>query len=159
LFVARTAFVSGGRLYFCLFDDAMISMAYARNLVEGHGLNWARWGEPVEGFTHPLWLGVMILANTVPLALRLRSLLVQIVSSACLVGNVFAVHRLVGRHLSPGSRGSSWLAAAATASYYPLNFWALIGMETGLQALLATLAVGLALEIDAERDRHWLLFV
>ena len=58
--IYRTSFEAGGQRYFCLFDDAMISMTYARNLVEGHGLNWARWGEPVEGFTHPLWTFLMV---------------------------------------------------------------------------------------------------
>src|SRR5258708_1395164 len=53
-FIFRTSFVAGGRRVFCLFDDAMISMTYARNLVEGYGLNWARHGAPVEGFPHPL---------------------------------------------------------------------------------------------------------
>src|SRR5437588_12649052 len=30
-FIFRTSFVAGGRRVFCLFDDAMISMTYARN--------------------------------------------------------------------------------------------------------------------------------
>src|SRR5437667_5135679 len=67
-FIWRTSFVADGRRVFCLFDDAMISMAYARNLVEGHGLNWARWGAPVEGFTHPLWLALMVPIHWLPLA-------------------------------------------------------------------------------------------
>ena len=41
-----------GTVYWFLFDDALISMAYARDVVEGFGLNWARFGEPVEGFTN-----------------------------------------------------------------------------------------------------------
>ncbi len=43
-FIYRTSFVAGGQRVFCLFDDAMISMAYARNLLAGYGLNWARSG-------------------------------------------------------------------------------------------------------------------
>ncbi|HEV7784261.1 MAG TPA: hypothetical protein VGQ28_02925, partial [Thermoanaerobaculia bacterium] len=31
-FIYRTSFVLDGRRFFCLFDDAMISMTYARNL-------------------------------------------------------------------------------------------------------------------------------
>ena len=53
-FIHRSSFDVEGRHYYCLFDDAMISMTYARNLIDGYGLNWARWGAPVEGFTHPL---------------------------------------------------------------------------------------------------------
>ena len=36
-----------GERVFCLWDDAMISMTYARNLVEGHGLTWSRRGDAV----------------------------------------------------------------------------------------------------------------
>src|SRR4051812_9885737 len=73
-FIYRSSFALDGRRFFCLFDDAMISMTYARNLVYGHGLNWARWGEPVEGFTHPLWTLLMIPVNALPLPPRDLSL-------------------------------------------------------------------------------------
>ena len=39
-------------------DDQMISMRYARNLVEGHGLAWNP-GERVEGYADPLQTCVM----------------------------------------------------------------------------------------------------
>src|SRR5262245_34449030 len=159
-FIYRTSFVVQGKRYFCLFDDAMITMAYARNLVEGYGLNWARWGEPVEGFTHPLWLLLMIPVNALPLALRDRSLLMQILSLLTLGGTVVAVRRLVLAHFSvEGAR--HWLPAAVlTAFYYPLAYWTLMGMETGLQALLVVLAVHLSLSaVHGERDRHLLLWL
>jgi hypothetical protein len=65
--ISRLAFRHDGQLVAGLFEDAMISMTYARNLVDGFGLNWARCGAPVEGFSHPLWLVVMIGANLLPL--------------------------------------------------------------------------------------------
>ena len=40
-------------MWSCLFDDAMISMRYARNLAEGHGLVFNA-GEYVQGFSNPL---------------------------------------------------------------------------------------------------------
>ena len=70
--IYRSSFVVGGTRYFSLFDDAMISMVYAKNFVEGFGLNWARFGPPVEGFTHPLWMFAMIPVNALPLALPVR---------------------------------------------------------------------------------------
>src|SRR5262245_63366246 len=36
-------------------DDAFISMRYARNLVDGHGLVYNLDGERVEGYTNLLW--------------------------------------------------------------------------------------------------------
>jgi hypothetical protein len=40
LFIAKTSFIIGEERYFCLFDDAMISLRYGRNLAAGHGLVW-----------------------------------------------------------------------------------------------------------------------
>jgi hypothetical protein len=154
-FIYRTSFVLDGRRVFCLFDDAMISMTYARNLIEGYGLNWARRGAPVEGFTHPLWTALMVPVNLLPIGLDRRPLLVQIGSLVFLLLNVALVRRLMLRHFTrPGAR--HWLPACVlTAFYYPLAFWALIGMETGLQALLTTAMVLLALDIvHGRQDRH-----
>lgn len=154
--IFRTSFVAAdGNRYFCLFDDAMISMTYARNLVEGHGLNWARHGDPVEGFTHPLWLIPMVAANLLPVELRFRSLPVQLLSLAVLVLLVLAVRRLMLSWFS-GERARHWMPAALmTAFCYPLAFWSLIGMETGLQALLAVVAVHLAIaSVEGRRERH-----
>jgi hypothetical protein len=159
-FIYRTSFLVEGERTFCLFDDAMISMTYARNLVEGHGLNWARWGEPVEGFTHPLWLFLMIPVNALPLALQDRSLVMQVLSLLTLAGTVIAVRRLVLAHFSD-ERARHWMPAAVlTAFYYPLAYWTLMGMETGLQALLAVVAVHLSLSaVHGGRDRHLALWL
>lgn len=159
-FIHRSSFKVEGQRYFCLFDDAMISMTYARNLIHGHGLTWARWGEPVEGFTHPLWTFLMIPVNALPIELRHRSLLVQLLSLLILAGTVVAVHRLMRDHFSPPGARHGLPAAVLTAFYYPLAYWALMGMETGLQALLAVLAVQLALSaVHTGRDRHLALWL
>jgi len=152
-FIFRTSFVLDGRRVFCLFDDAMTSMTYARNLLAGYGLNWARQGAPVEGFTHPLWTALMVPVNLLPLPLDRRSLVVQAISLALLVVEVALVRSLVLRHFTrPGAR--HWLPAGVlTAFYYPLAYWALVGMETGLQAVLATASVLLALDIV--HGRRW----
>jgi hypothetical protein len=154
-FIYRSSLVVAGKRVFCLFEDAMISMTFARSLIEGHGLNWSRAGSPVEGFTHPLWLAAMLPVNATFLDLRYRSLLIQLGSLAILLVHVVLVRRLARRYFSTeGSR--LWLPAALlTAWYYPLDYWSLMGMESGLQALLTTASVLLALDIVCEgRDRH-----
>ncbi len=160
-FIYRTSFLIEGERWFCLFDDALISMTYARNLLEGYGLSYARWGEPVEGFTHPLWVLLMIPVNAVPMALRDRSLLVQILSLLSLAGTIVAVRRLMLDHFSE-EESPYWLPAAVlTAFYYPLAYWSLVGMETGLQAWLTVAAIHLSLSaVHRGRDRHlplWLV--
>lgn len=155
LFIWRTSFVIEGVRFFCLFDDAMISMVYARNLSEGFGLTWARTGEAVEGFTHPLWTFGMILAQIPRLPLAQRPLLVQFASLAFLVANVVVVHRLAARHFCPERPALAWLASVPTAACFPLDYWALVGMETGLQALLVGLCVWLALDISRGGERRF----
>jgi hypothetical protein len=153
-FIARTSYTVDGQRYFCLFDDAMISMTYARNWVAGYGLVWARHGGPVEGFTHPLWTLGMALLHLLPIPPRLQSLPVQLLSLGFLCANVVAVHHLVRRHFSAGAFEIALPAAILTAIYYPLNHWALQGMETGLVALLVTLAVRYGLDIVRRHERR-----
>jgi len=76
-FISRTSHVSlNGVRYFSLFDDGMISMRYAKNLVEHHALFW-NLGERVEGFSNPLWTLIMAIAICVfgthfaPLAMQI----------------------------------------------------------------------------------------
>ena len=54
-FIGKGSTVIEGQRVFTLFDDAMISMTYARNLAQGYGLVWNAGESPVEGYTNPLW--------------------------------------------------------------------------------------------------------
>jgi hypothetical protein len=159
-FVWRTSFEIAGQRTFCLFDDAMTSMTYARNLVAGYGLGWARYGAPVEGFSCPLWTFLMVPVHLLGLPLVKTSLMVQLLSLALLAANVLAIRRLALVHFAPSAGDgapplAAWLPAAfLTAFYYPLTHWALQGMETGLQALLTTLAVHVGLDVACREDRR-----
>lgn len=44
-------------------EDAYITFKYIDNLFQGNGLTFNK-GEKVEGFTHPLWAGLLILLRT-----------------------------------------------------------------------------------------------
>lgn len=144
--VYRMSFDVDGERVFCLWDDAMISMTYARNLVEGHGLTWSRRGDAVEGFTHPLWVLFMVLVHLLPIAREHTSALIQILSAACFVGAIVETKTLAQRHFTPA--GTSWLPATlAVALYYPLALWTMLGMETGLAAFLILRALRQALDV------------
>ena len=135
-FIMKTSFVQDGKRYFCLFDDAMISMAYAKNVVNGYGLNWAKNGDAVEGFTHPLWTFMMIPLQLIPVGDHVKSLFVQLISLFFYLGALWFIKRLtevlIRRELS-----FIWLLPVIlTAFYYPLVNWSLQGMETALQALM-----------------------
>ena len=68
IYIFRTSFESGGERYFVLFDDAMISMRYAKNLADGNGLVWNPGEDPVEGFTNPLWVIFMAVFHLLPIS-------------------------------------------------------------------------------------------
>ncbi len=139
VFIHRSSFVAiDGQRYFCLFDDAMISMRYARNLAQGQGLVWNP-GERVEGYTNLL----MVLLMAGPNLLREKHIAVLIVHLLgipllLLIARVAAA--LADRILPGGPKPDRNLAAAlsflSVLLYYPLAYWSLMGMETGLLTLL-----------------------
>jgi hypothetical protein len=121
-------YLAWGRM--ALFDDAFISLRYARNLAEGHGLVWNP-GERVEGYTNFLWTLLLALGiRATPLPGPLFAILLSL---AVFVANTLAVASL-GRALTRGY----WLplAAAATASGWVFSSYGTSGMESGLCALL-----------------------
>ncbi len=143
-YIYRTSFVVNGRRYFCLFDDAMISMRYAAHLAGGEGLLWNAGGERVEGITNPLWTMMMAACHLLPVEPRFMSLVVQLVGALLLAANLVAVWRIAAL-LSNGSRAAGIAAVVLTAFYLPLNTWGLQGMEVSALALLVTLAMEHAL--------------
>jgi hypothetical protein len=153
-FIERTSFIIDGERYFVLFDDAMISMQYARNLAAGNGPVWNAGGERVEGFTNPLWVGVMALFHLLPLPFRLMSLPVQITGAVVLAANFFFVRKLAEE--ITGNVYLALLASFLTAFYYFLNIWTLEGMEVGLVALLVTASLWIVVRnLRLERFSPW----
>ena len=127
----------GGR-HAVLFEDAMITMRYARNLAAGHGPVW-NVGEHVEGFSNPLMLGVMALVHVVfpdgwaPAA-------IQVLGLATMVAIGWMGGRIAMRLGAAGetARTRAVLPVAGTVgalAFYLLGEWTLLGMETGLFAL------------------------
>jgi hypothetical protein len=143
LFIAETVVTTfDGRRLFCLFDDAMVSMRYAWNLVHGGGLVWNP-GERVEGysnFLHTLMMAVFIL-----LFGKFKAVLaIQVAGVVALAVNaVFALRIAERMSLENGLNVTSFWRAVYVAiplAYYPLAFWSLMGMETGVLAALVTAA-------------------
>jgi arabinofuranosyltransferase len=155
VFIARSAFTVNGRTYFSLFDDAMISMRYARNLAHGAGLAWNAGQQPVEGYTNFLWTVWMSALHLTGVSDAKASLLVMISGAVILVANLLVV-RAVAETVAPGRRGAALVAMAATAAYYPLAYWTLRGMEVGLIALMCSAMALYALRLEREFDTRTL---
>ncbi len=131
--------VPGGTKWACLFDDAMISMRYARNFALGRGLTWNP-GEHVEGFTNPfmvlLMAGAARILSASAAVLAMQWLGVALVLATGLCVSIVA-EKLVEDQAVELRNVFRALGFIGALSYYPVTFWALEGMETGLVMLLA----------------------
>jgi len=130
-------------------DDASISLRYARNLADGHGLRWNVGEDPVEGysnFSHVL-LGALALKVGLPALKVLR-----LVNQAALFGIVLLVFALARRRL--GSRRWATAAAVLVALHPPLFYWGSSGLETGLYTLIVCLCVYLV-DDETRRGGTW----
>lgn len=142
-FIQRTAVTVEGRQIHALFDDAMISMQYARNLAQGHGLVWNAGETPVEGYSNPLWVLVMAVVHLFPIGMAETSFYVKLISLVFLALNLVMV-KLIAEELTDDPV-VPLLAVGLTAFYFPLNNWSLQGMEVGFEAFLLSTAAWLAL--------------
>ena len=143
-FIASTRFDVNGQTYFTLFDDAMVSMTYARNFAEGHGLVWNAGGPAVEGYTNFLWTLWMAVLHFIGVSESKISLVVMVSGLAILIANLVMLWQ-VARIIST-SITTARMAVLAASLCYPLIFWTLRGMEVGLMALVVTIAVVQALK-------------
>jgi hypothetical protein len=155
VFIARSAFVMDGAVGFTLFDDGMISMRYARNLAEGHGLVWNAGQEAVEGFSNPLWTLWMAAIHLMGISDWHASLVVMLTGAVLLIAAAAVSARLAERLFpSPGVGAVAFLFVGFN---YALVFWTLRGMEVGLLALLMSIAVRLTFELERRASVRVLL--
>jgi hypothetical protein len=138
-FIYRTSHVSviDGVRYFTIIDDGMISMRYAKNFVQHHGLVW-NVGERIEGFTDPLWTAIMVAVvwlfgtHFAPLAMQILGALI------CLV--MFCLYCRTGINNKSSGLGIGTGILILLFSY-PISYWTLGGMEAGAVCLVFTAAV------------------
>ena len=154
-YIHRTSFVHGGQRVFSLWDDAMISMQYARNLRLGHGLVWNAGGERVQGFTNLGVTLVMAGAHWLPLARAKMALPLQVLELAMLLA-ILLLSWGLARRLFPDSEWIALGGVLAVALCAPLATWSLQGSDVGFVALWLT-AVAFALSEPAIGPRLRLL--
>lgn len=142
LFIYRTSFLVDGRRYFCLFDDEMVSMRYAKNFSEGKGLVWNP-GERVEGYTNPAWVLLMTFIHLFPVDPSKVSILVQISGAIFLIVTLIFL-RKIANFISNESTPVTLAATCLTAFYYPLLNWSLQGLEVSLLILVVTAGLWIA---------------
>jgi hypothetical protein len=154
-FIYRTSVMGiDGHRYFNLVDDAMISMRYGWNLAHSLGLVWNP-GERVEGYSNLLMVLWMAAASLV-LDKSNAVLLIQLSGLPLMLGSAWLTMKMarltLPEEISERRTLIEVLAFAAALAYYPLAFWSLLGMETGLLALLITWAVYASLKYQRTHE-------
>lgn len=162
IFIFRSSFIGIDNVrYFSLFDDAMISMRYAWHFSHGYGLVW-NIGERVEGITNPLWTVWMSL-GTLIFDKRIAVLFIHISGVFIMLGIAKITYAIAAKIANDNDSldNSSWRALIAFILiflYYPLSYWTLLGMETGLLSLLILASVSVVFKSGHEPKSSRLLF-
>jgi len=161
LFVFASVFLANTILYhyssihhnflFNNIEDAYISMRYAENFADGHGLTWNVDERPVEGYTNFLWVLLLALSGKLGVDMVLWSKILGIASAlAGIAVAYFAANELD----SGGEGGLAGLMAAFVLSFNPAYvFWAGSGMETSLFATLLLSSLFLYFKENANSTR------
>ncbi|MFF0741274.1 hypothetical protein ACFYVL_12835 [Streptomyces sp. NPDC004111] len=141
--------VQASRLGHWLVDDAAITFAYARSIDEGLGPVQQPGAEPVEGYSNPSWLALLVLGRRLGLFDSGRSLAgvadltwyPKLLALLCTAGVLIAV-ATAARAAFPGRRLASpavtLLAALAVGGNFSLVVWLFSGLENPLYALAVT---------------------
>ena len=125
--------VRGTKIY-SLTDEQLISMRYARNLAEGHGLVWNAGEAPVEGYSNFLWTLWMAVGHKIGLPETHVSLwIVGSSALAILTTAVFAA--IIAHRLAPKNPLAPFLALVFGLLYFPLLRWSITGFEVGILAM------------------------
>jgi hypothetical protein len=162
VFIYRSSFIAvDGKRYFCLFDDAMISMRYAWNFSHGLGLVWNP-GEYIQGYSNLLMTLLMSLATLV-FDKSTAVLFIQISGAGFMLAIAFVIMK-ISDHIfqNEDSQRQSFfrvLSFFCALSYYPLAYWSLMGMETGLLTLLLLLGILSAFNYTKSKNISYLFLV
>jgi hypothetical protein len=136
------------------FDDAYISLRYADNLVEGHGLVY-NVGEYVEGYTNFLWT---VLVALVVWVTPLEAPLVAVGGSLLAFGiNLWVVWR-ISLKIAPPFHPRAFafpIAVALLAVQNTFTDYGTTGMETAFASLLVNLGVLALISRDDATHTFW----
>lgn len=129
-------------------DDAFISLRYAQNLVDGHGLVFNPGGERVEGYSNFLIVLVAAGAKTIgidPVAV------IRLLSCVALAGTSVFSYLLARRWVEPVV---ALVPAYVMTAYFGTILWTVSGLETAIFQCLSLAVVWVGFQI-VERLQSW----
>jgi hypothetical protein len=116
-------------------DDALISLRYARRLLDGYGLTWTD-GRPVEGYSNLLWTLAVAFVGLFRVDLIVAARTLGFAGMAAIMGAVAAAS--LRAHPSSAVWVPLTLALLFLSASAPVAVWAIGGLEQPLHgALLA----------------------
>lgn len=152
-YIERTSFTFEGNHIYSLWDDAMISMRYAKNLAYAGDFSWNIGGDRVQGFSN---LGVtlfMALIHLLPISIYKTAFIIQLSNIVMLLGIIILSYKLA-LILFKDISATAPLTAIMVALYAPLTLWCLQGADAGFIALLI-LAPLYLVALSVERGQVW----
>ncbi|SDK69516.1 hypothetical protein [Streptomyces indicus] len=146
----------GSRLGRWIVDDAAITFAYARSIDEGHGPVQQPGAEPVEGYSNPAWLALLVVGRRlglfdrgawfgVPDLVLFPKLLAVLCAAGILLATAAAARPLVTRVWA--ATGLAGVLLAANSSFVA---WMFSGLENPLYALLAAVLAAVLVRAVAQ---------
>jgi arabinofuranosyltransferase len=142
---------------YSLYDDAFIYLRYAKNLRAGCGLRFNCDDPPVEGFSGPLHLAILVTAG---LFTRKLVLATQVTGAITTGTTICCAVAAVGSPAFARERGVQTLAlAAGVASVLAFDDFVLLNSVTGMETSLAGLVVSLSLLAALRDRRRWFLAI
>ena len=146
-----------GVLYYAhTLEDAFITFRYAEHCADGYGIGaWNTDGAPVEGYSTPLWMGLMTLCSALGINMLTAAKTIGIASHLLLIALFLTAAVKRGRTLDgPDSplqihRDVFILAGAMFAFNLPLAWYASSGMESLPFMCLITLLLLGPLVVDS----------
>lgn len=141
-------------------DDAAITFAYARDLVEGAGPVLQPGAEPVEGFSNPAWLVLLVLGKFLRLfdsgalfGVPDYVLFPKLLGLLCCAGILAACHFAVNR-VTRWAWLVTFFAGGLLAAIPSFVIWSLSGLENPLYALAVAWLAALLFRAIADGRVH-----
>lgn len=127
-----------GERDFVLSDDAMISMRYARNLADGHGLVW-NVGERVEGYSNFLWVIIMAAVHVVGVPENQTAVYIMLLNWSMVIGMLWLLQSTLRKLNVSGL----WLYAGLLVFVTDRNilYWSHSGLETIITTFMVVLCL------------------
>ncbi|HEX9744227.1 MAG TPA: hypothetical protein VGB30_02265 [bacterium] len=112
-------------------EDSYISFRYAENIAAGYGPVFNAGGEAVEGFSNPLWVGILAVVSKMQVDVPMGARYIGVFFAAMCILELM----LIGSKYSQ-SGVQIFLLGTIAAIYPPLLFWGQGGLENGLYLYL-----------------------